>query len=323
MVEKYHPKNRVPAQFNITDIAGLVRGASEGKGLGNAFLSHISAVDGMYHVVRAFDDESIIHDEGDVDPVRDLDIIHTEMILKDQQHLDRRIHELETAIGKKPDKVLKDELAVLVKVKDLFDRKLWVKDGDWSNTDIEWLNNHCFLTAKPVVYLVNLSEEEYAKKANKHLEAIKAWIDEHGGGPCIPFSAVGEQTCVAMGCNDDATRAAYQTETGFQSMFSRIIKAGFRTLKLGHFFTAGEDEVRQWTIRIGWKAPQAAGVIHTDFEKGFICAEIFKYSDLKELGSEKAVKDAGLYRQCGKDYDMEDGDIVFFKFNVSKGGKKK
>lgn len=211
----------------------------------------------------------------------------------------------------------------MLKVKDLFERSLWVKDGDWHGQEIEWLNNHYFLTSKPVVYLVNLSEEEYAKKANKHLEAIKAWIDTHGGGPMIPFSAVGESACVAAGGVDDAGRAKYEAETKFKSMIPRIIKAGFRTLKLGHYFTAGEDEVRQWTIRIGWKAPQAAGVIHTDFEKGFICAEVFKYKDLKELGSEKAVKDAGLYRQMGKEYEVEDGDIIFFKFNVSKGGKKK
>jgi len=273
-----------------------VRGASEGKGLGNAFLSHISAVDGMYHVVRAFDDESIIHDEGDVNPVRDLDIIHTEMIKKDQQHLEKRRTELESLISRKPDKILKDEKVVLDKVHEVFEKGLWVKDGDWTGSEIEWLNQHSFLTSKPVVYLVNISEAEYAKKANKHLAAIKEWIDTHGGGPMIPFSAIAEQQCVDAGGKDDKTRADYEASSGFKSAIPRIIKIGYKALRLGHFFTAGEDEVRQWTIRLGWKAPQAAGIIHTDFEKGFICAEIFKFKDLKELGSEKAVKDAGLYR---------------------------
>ena len=136
----------------------------------------------------------------------------------------------------------------MIKVKDLFERSLWVKDGEWHGPEIEWLNNHAFLTAKPVVYLINLSEDEYAKKANKHLEAIKAWIDTHGGGPMIPFSAIGEQACVAAGGVDDAGRAKYEAETKFKSMIPRIIKAGFRTLKLGHFFTIGETECRTWTI---------------------------------------------------------------------------
>lgn len=323
LCDLYHPKSKVEAQLNITDIAGLVRGASEGKGLGNAFLSHISAVDGMYHVVRAFDDESIIHDEGDVNPVRDLDIIHTEMIKKDQQHLEKRRTELESLISRKPDKILKDEKVVLDKVHEVFEKGLWVKDGDWTGSEIEWLNQHSFLTSKPVVYLVNISEAEYAKKANKHLAAIKEWIDTHGGGPMIPFSAIAEQQCVDAGGKDDKTRADYEASSGFKSAIPRIIKIGYKALRLGHFFTAGEDEVRQWTIRLGWKAPQAAGIIHTDFEKGFICAEIFKFKDLKELGSEKAVKDAGLYRQQGREYEIEDGDICFFKFNVSKGGAKK
>lgn len=193
-------------------------------------MSHISAVDGMYHVVRAFDDESIIHDEGDVNPVRDLDIIHTEMIKKDQQHLEKRRTELDSLITRKPDKILKDEKVVLDKVHEVFERGLWVKDGDWTGAEIEWLNQHSFLTSKPVVYLVNISEAEYAKKANKHLAAIKEWIDTHGGGPMIPFSAIAEQQCVDAGGKDDKTRADYEASTGFKSAIPRIIKIGYKAL---------------------------------------------------------------------------------------------
>lgn len=297
LCDKYNPKSKVPANFNIYDIAGLVRGASEGKGLGNAFLSHIQGVDGIYHCIRAFDDDTIIHDEGDVDPIRDLNIIHSELALKDIQYLDKRIDDLEKSISRKQDKREKDELVLLQKVLANLKEERWVKDGEWIPTEVEMLNQHTFLTAKPVVYLVNISEEEYKKKQNKWLPKIKEWISTHGGGPMVPFCASYEARLVDLGAEDDESRARIAKEEGIASMITRIIKLGYKALRLGHFFTAGEDEVRAWTIRLGWKAPQAAGVIHTDFEKGFICAEVFKYADLKERGMDEAqVKADGLYR---------------------------
>jgi obg-like ATPase 1 len=296
LVERYQPKSIVPANYSVFDIAGLVRGAHEGKGLGNAFLSHINAVDGIYHVIRAFEDVEIIHDEGDVDPIRDMEIIHSEICKKDLQIIDKRMEELERVISRKNDKKDKDQMELLVKVKDMLENEKWVKDGEWSGAEVEMLNEHNFLTSKPVVYLVNISEEEYAKKANKYLGKILEWIDAHGGGPMIPFSASYEQRLVDLGAIDGETRQRIAKEEGIPSAINRIIKTGYKALNLGHFFTAGEDEVRAWTIRLGWKAPQAAGVIHTDFQKGFICAEVFKYSDLAELGDEAAVKAAGLYR---------------------------
>ena len=189
LVERYKPKSIVPANYSVFDIAGLVRGAHEGKGLGNAFLSHINAVDGIYHVIRAFEDDEIIHDEGDVDPIRDLGIIHTEISYKDLQIIEKRMEELERVISRKNDKKDKDQFALLEKVKDMLENEKWVKDGEWSGAEVEMLNEHNFLTAKPVVYLVNISEEEYEKKANKYLGKILEWIEAHGGGPMIPFSA--------------------------------------------------------------------------------------------------------------------------------------
>lgn len=198
----------------------------------------------------------------------------------------------------------------------------FVKDGEWAAKDIEWLNQHSFITSKPIVYLVNISIDDYVKKKNKYLPKISAWINEHGGGPMIPFSADFESKVVAMGTDPEVRKKAAE-EMGAPSCIPRIIKVGYTTLRLIHYFTAGEDEVKCWTIREGTKAPQAAGVIHTDFERGFICAEIMKYDDLIELGSEQAVKAEGLYRQMGKDYEVLDGDIIYFKFNVTSQPKKK
>ena len=162
----------------------------------------------------------------------------------------------------------------------------WVKDGEWHAQEIETLNKHNFLTAKPIVYLANIAESEWAKKQNKWLPKIKEWIAAHGGGPMIPFSAAYESKLVDLGAVDEESRERIAKEEGVASAINRIIKVGYKRLHLGHFFTCGPDEVRAWTVRLGWKAPQAAGIIHTDFEKGFICAEVMKYDDLKELGTE-------------------------------------
>lgn len=295
LCEMYKPKSQVPATITITDIAGLVKGASEGAGLGNAFLSHIQAVDGIYHVVRGFDDPDIIHEEGDVDPQRDMDIIHGELIAKDVQQLKAKIEDLEKVIKRTNAKVAKDELEVLLKVEQLFKNNKNVRDGEWSAKDIDFLNQHSFLTAKPVVYLVNISEEDYIKKKNKYLPKIQKWIQEHGGGPMIPYSANFEKKVISEG-TDPEIRKKVADELGAPSCIPKIIKVGYTTLRLIHYFTAGEDEVKCWTIREGYKAPQAAGVIHTDFERGFICAEVMKFDDLERLGSEHQVKAEGLYR---------------------------
>jgi len=321
----YHkPASKVPAFLNVVDIAGLVKGASEGAGLGNAFLSHIKACDVIFHLCRAFEDEDVIHVEGDVNPVRDIEIINEELRLKDLEYLEVHLEKLGRFVlrGEKKDK---PEYDVLCKVKTiLHDKKSPVRFGEWSTNDIEVLNKHLFLTAKPMIYLINLSESDYIKKKNKWLAKIKEWIDANDTDAlAIPFSGTFEAKLIEM---PDDERDAYLAKNKTTSALAKIIVTGYKALNLCYYFTAGEDEVKAWTIQKGTKAPQAAGRIHTDFEKGFIMADVMKFADFKELGSENAVKAAGKYRQQGKTYVVEDGDIIHFKFNAGAGlagGKKK
>jgi len=302
----------------VTDIAGLVKGASEGQGLGNAFLSHVSACDALYHLCRAFDDDDVTHVEGDVNPVRDLEIIADELRLKDLQYLDGALDKLMKLAVRAGDKTKKPEYDTMVKVKKLLEEeKKPVRLVPWNEKEIEALNQHLLLTAKPIVYLVNLSENDYKKKKNKWLAKIKAWIDENDPGALlIPFSGVLELKLVDMP-PDEAEK--YLKENGITSSLDKIVKTGYKVLQLEYFFTVGKDEVKAWTIQKGTKAPQAAGRIHTDFEKGFIMAEVMKYADLHELGNENAAKSAGKYRQQGRNYVVEDGDIILFKFNAGAG----
>lgn len=321
---KYHkPASKVPAFLNVVDIAGLVKGASEGQGLGNAFLSHIKACDAIFHLCRAFEDEDVIHVEGDVNPVRDIDIINDELRLKDLDYVNGVAEKLGRYVlrGEKKDK---PEYDVLCKVKSLLEDKQPVRFGEWSATDVEVLNKHLFITAKPMMYLINLSETDYIKKKNKWLVKIKEWVDANDPGAlAIPFSGALETKLLTM---SDAEKSKFLEANKTTSALSKIIVTGYKSLNLCYYFTAGEDEVKAWTIQKGTKAPQAAGKIHTDFEKGFIMADVMKFDDFKELGSENAVKAAGKYRQQGKTYIVEDGDIVHFKFNAGAGlagGKKK
>lgn len=324
LCEIYQPKSKVLAQIAITDIAGLVKGASNGEGLGNAFLSHISAVDGIYHVVRGFPDEDVTHADGEVDPIRDMETINGELRAKDLQFLVKAFEDVNAQLKRaKEKKRLEEKLACLQRVKDHLEAGQHVKDQEWNAKEIETLNEFLFLTSKPVIYLVNIGMTQYVKKQNPWLPKIQEYIKSHGGGPMIPYSAEFESEVVAADKDNKEIQAAKAKELGAASMIDRIIKAGYKNLQLIHYFTAGADEVKCWTIRDGFKAPQAAGVIHTDFERGFICAETMKFDDLAEHGDEQAVKAEGLYRQNGKDYVVLDGDILLFKFNVSDAKKKK
>ncbi|XP_037919243.1 obg-like ATPase 1 [Hermetia illucens] len=317
----YHkPASKVPAYLNVVDIAGLVKGAAEGQGLGNAFLSHISACDAIFHLCRAFDETDVIHVEGDVNPIRDLEIIGEELRLKDEEKLMQNLEKLERVVCRGGDKKLKPEYDSLVKIKGvLVDEKKHIRFADWSAHDIEVLNKYLFLTSKPGIYLVNLSEKDFIRKKNKWLIKIKEWVDKNDpGAPIIPFSGMFEQKISEM---EEAERKAYEEETKCHSVLDKIIVTGYKALQLEYFFTAGPDEVKAWTIQKGTKAPQAAGRIHTDFEKGFIMAEVMHYKDFKEEGSEAAAKSAGKYRQQGRNYTVEDGDIIFFKFNAGAGLK--
>ncbi|CAK9827189.1 Obg-like ATPase 1 [Anthophora retusa] len=320
LCEYFKPVSKVPAFLNVVDIAGLVKGAAEGQGLGNSFLSHINACDGIFHLCRAFDDDDVTHVEGDVDPVRDLEIISEELRLKDIEFLNVHLEKLEKLVVRGNDKKLKPEYDTLLKVKGVMvDEKRHIRFADWSATDIEVLNKYLFLTSKPVIYLINMSKQDYIRKKNKWLGKIKEWVDKNDpGAVIIPFSGVFENTLIDM---DDAERAKYLEESKATSILDRIIVKGYQALQLQYFFTAGHDEVKAWTIQKGTKAPQAAGKIHTDFEKGFIMAEVMKFDDFKNEGSEAAVKAAGKYRQQGRNYVVEDGDIIFFKFNAGAGLK--
>jgi len=315
LVDHWKPASKVSAVLQVTDIAGLIRGASTGEGLGNAFLSHIRATDGIFHVTRVFEDADVTHVEGAIEPVRDLEIIIEELILKDIEQCNTAIESVERQLKHTKDKTKSAELEVLKRVKETLEAKKQLRLTEWKANDIEVLNMHQFLTAKPVVYLINMSEKDYIKKGNKWLPKIKAWVDAHGGEPMVPFCGALEAKLVELG--DDASKK-YQEEIKANTAIPKIIKTGYHTLELIHFFTCGSDEVKCWTIRKGTKAPQAAGVIHTDFERGFICAEVMKFEDYKEHGSEGAVKAAGKLKQEGKNYTVIDGDIIFFKFNVSK-----
>lgn len=241
---------------------------------------------------------------------------------KDLQFIDKNLTELEKVISRSNDKNAKFERDVLLKVKEMYKEEKMIKDyPDWNYKEIDILNKYLFFTAKPVVYVINLSEEDYIRKKNKYLVKIKKWIDAHGGGKIIPFSCALEEKILQMTPEE---RETYLKENNTQSAIPKLVNAGYYELDLIHFFTAGPDEVKCWTIRKGNKAPQAAGVIHTDFERGFISAEVFKYEDFKRLGTEQEVKKAGLVATEGKNYVVQDGDVVFFRFNVSDpGGKKK
>ncbi|RIB24743.1 GTP-binding protein YchF [Gigaspora rosea] len=323
LCEVYNPASKVPAYLTVIDIAGLVRGAASGEGLGNNFLSHIQAVDAIFHVVRAFSEEDVTHVEGELDPIRDLEIIHNELRLKDEEFLVKKVESLEKVAGRSgkggsaADKARKEELEIIQKVLKLVqEEKKDVRKGDWNNKEVAVINTLQLLTAKSVIYLVNLSEKDYIRKKNKWLAKIKAWIDENNPGDLlIPMSAALEYRLSTLETNEEREALLKSLET--QSALPRIIIAGYQVLQLIYFFTCGPDEVKAWTIRRATKAPQAAGVIHQDFEKSFILAEVMRYEDLKEHETEAAVKAAGRYLQKGKDYVVEDGDILYIRAGLA------
>lgn len=302
--------------MEVTDIAGLVKGAAEGAGLGNKFLSEIRTVDGIFHVVRAFEDEVIAHVEGSVDPVRDLDVITGELRKKDIDFVKGAIDKIEK-VALRVDKSKKADLEILQKLlKHLEDGKN-ARDNDWGTKEVEVINPLNLLTAKPVVYLVNLSERDYIRKKNKHLLAIVKWVKEHSGAdPIIPFCAALEQFLVATPEEDGLK---YLEEKKTTSAIPKIIQTGYKAIYLINFFTVGPDEVRAWTLRQGMKAPDAAGAIHTDLKDSFICAEVFSYDDIHELGSEASVKSEGRYHRRGKEYVVSDGDIILIKAGKARG----
>lgn len=317
----YKPSSEVPAHITIFDIAGLIKGAHSGEGLGNAFLANIRAVDAIYEVVRCFDDADIIHVEGDVNPTRDLEIIHDELRLKDIEFAEKHLEGVEKIVkrggqslevkAKKEEKIFVEKLIQYLK-----DGKR-IANGTWTSKEVEIINSMLLLTAKPVIYLVNLSERDYIRKKNKHLLSIKQWVDENSPGDAIiPISVNLEERLAQMETDEEREEELKNLST--QSALPKIILTMRKELNLISFFTSGADEVREWTIRKGTKAPQAAGVIHTDLMNTFILAQVTKYDDLVELKDENSVRAAGKLHQKGKDYVVEDGDIIYFRAGAGK-----
>jgi obg-like ATPase 1 len=317
LVTEFKPKKEIPAVLQVTDIAGLMKGASTGEGLGNNFLSNIQAVDAIYHVTRAFKDKDIEHVIGEVDPCRDFEVIRHELVLKDLEWVTNRKEAMQKKIRNKSNKEIEADIATAEKVMALLEAGTEVRMHRWAPKEIVFLNTMQLLTSKPVVYLVNISTKNFETQKNKWLKAIKEWVKKNSpGDQVIPFSVTFEQKLAEMKSDED--RKAFCEEKKLMSMLPRIVQTGYKALRLINFFTVGPDEVRAWSIREGLKAPGAAGVIHGDFEKGFIKAEVYNYDDFKEHGSEKEVAAKGLRRSQGKQYVMKNGDIVLFKANGAK-----
>eukprot|EP01129_Flabellula_baltica_P016084 TRINITY_DN8419_c0_g1_i1.p1 TRINITY_DN8419_c0_g1~~TRINITY_DN8419_c0_g1_i1.p1 ORF type:complete len:386 (-),score=118.04 TRINITY_DN8419_c0_g1_i1:26-1183(-) len=308
----YSPPSKVYSYLEVVDIAGLVRGASEGEGLGNAFLSHINGVDGIYHVIRTFKDPSITHVEGDIDPIRDLDIIENELRLKDIELMETFTEPIRRLARSDPKQ--RPKLDTCEKALQYLRDGINIRAADWHPNDISIINEALPLTSKPVVYLVNLSRADYIKQRNKWLPRIKEWIDVNSpGSVMLPFSVTLETEVFEI--EDPAEKKAFLKENKTRSILPKIITSGFSALNMINFFTAGTDEVRAWVVRKGAAAPRAAGRIHTDFEKKFIRAEVMAFDDLEEHGNEQGVRSAGKYRTEGKNYIVQDGDIMHFRHN--------
>ncbi|MCD7757771.1 MAG: redox-regulated ATPase YchF [Clostridiales bacterium] len=309
----YHPKKTTPAVIEFVDIAGLVKGASHGEGLGNKFLSNIRGTDAIVHVVRCFDDDNVIHVEGSTDPIRDIGIIDLELIMADLEMVDRRIDKAKKAA--KGDKKFLHEAEVFSGLRDWLNDGNSVRSYECDKEDRELIATSDLLSLKPIIYAANLDEDAFSGDwaTNPYYQQVKALADKEGA-QVIPVCAQLEEELSQM---DPEEQAMFMEELGIaESGLDRLIKASYTLLGLISFLTSGEDECRAWTITKGTKAPQAAGKIHSDFERGFIRAEVIAYDDMVACGSEKVAREKGLMRSEGKEYVVADGDIILFRFNV-------
>ncbi|EFR30588.1 redox-regulated ATPase YchF [Eremococcus coleocola] len=308
-----NPKKTVATTFEFTDIAGIVKGASKGEGLGNKFLSNIRQVDAICHVVRCFEDGNITHVSGKVDPISDIETINLELILADLESIDKRIGRVEKQ-AKTKDAEAMAELEVLTKLKAGLEANQMANALEFTKEQEPIVRNLFLLTRKKMLYVANIGEEEVADpSANPFLAQVQE-LAASQGAEVVPVCASLEEEIAVL---DDQEKAAFLEDFGMpESGLDRLIQATYHLLGLGTYFTAGEQEVRAWTFKQGMKAPQAAGIIHTDFERGFIRAETLHYDDLMAYGSVQAAKEAGHYRSEGKEYVVKDGDIMLFRFNV-------
>ena len=312
----FSPRKTIPATVEFVDIAGLVKGASKGEGLGNQFLSHIREVGMIAHVVRCFDDPDIIHVSNKIDPIDDIEVIHTELALADLDTLDKRVEKLTKQLRGGDATVKKEtekELAALAKVRPALQEGKAARSVALEDEEAEAVKRSFLITMKRELYVCNV-DESGAKSGNAYVEKVRARAASEGA-ESVSICGKFEAELADLGSEEE--KKEFLSEIGLEeSGLSALAHAAYRLLGLRTFFTAGADECRAWTIRAGDKAPEAAGVIHTDFEKGFIKAEVYSFDELVALGSEKALREAGKLRQEGRDYVVADGDVMFFKFNV-------
>lgn len=313
LADMFHSKKIVPAGMKFVDIAGLVKGASKGEGLGNKFLSHIRQTDAIAEVVRCFEDGNITHVEGSIDPVRDVEIIDTELCLADLESVEKQLVKAQKLI-KAGDKKAAARAALLQRISDALGEGIPVRRVDMTDDEKASLKELDLLTSKPILYVANVAEEEAADwSQNSYVKALEDYAAKENAQVIVISAKVEEEIAELP---EDEAKEYLEMEGLSEAGLDRLIKAGFKLLGLQTFLTAGEMESRAWTIVQGSTAPQAAGKIHTDFEKGFIRAEIVSYDDLVKCGSKQAAKEKGLVRLEGKDYIMQDGDVVEFRFNV-------
>ncbi|MFZ4454036.1 redox-regulated ATPase YchF [Salibacterium aidingense] len=307
------PKKTIPTAFEFTDIAGIVEGASKGEGLGNKFLSHIRQVDAISHVVRCFNDGDITHVSGSVDPIRDIEVINLELILADLETVQKRMDKV-AKLAKSKDKDAMAEHELLQKLMAAFEEEKPARSLDLSEDEYKMVHGFQLLTMKPVLYVANVSEEDLlSDEDNEYVQAVKEYAAKEGSGVITVCAKIESEIAELEG----EDKQEFLEDLGIEEAgLDQLIRAAYSLLGLETFFTAGEPEVRAWTIRHGTKAPQAAGVIHTDFERGFIRAEVVSYDDLMAAGTMNAAKEAGNVRLEGKDYLVKDGDVIHFRFNV-------
>lgn len=310
--EMYDSKKTTYTAIEFYDIAGLVKGASKGEGLGNKFLGHIREVAAIVHVVRCFDDPNVVHVDGKIDPLSDIEIINMELILSDLEVLERRLQKTQKNL--KGDKVLQAELDLLIKVKDTLEKGLSARTLDLTEEEKEFVRSLDLLSYKPIIYAANVSEDDAtAETDNAYVAAVRKFAGSEGSDVVVICAKLESEIAELK----DDEKAAFLEELGIaESGLDKLIRASYHLLDLISFLTAGPQEARAWTIRRGTKAPQAAGKIHTDFERGFIRAETIAYKDLIRCGTMAAAKEKGLVRSEGKEYVVRDGDVILFRFNV-------
>ncbi|MBE6047751.1 MAG: redox-regulated ATPase YchF [Clostridium sp.] len=312
--EMYNAKKKVYTAIEFYDIAGLVKGASKGEGLGNKFLSNIREVNSIVHVVRCFDDGNVVHVDGSVDPIRDIETINLELIFSDLEILERRI-EKTTKLARSGDKTAKKELEIMERIKVQLENNLPARTLEFTEDEIPFVKSLFLITYKPVLYACNVSEDDImsGEPENTYVKKVKEYAASENSGTIVVCAKLEEDL---SGLEDEEKEEMLKEYGLEESGLDKLIQASYKLLGLMSFLTAGVQEVRAWTIKQGTKAPKAAGKIHSDIERGFIRAEVVSYDDLVECGSEAKAKEKGLYRLEGKDYVMRDGDIVNFRFNV-------